>query len=143
MAAPLANIFTLGALDLTRLRTFYDRLGWPVIFSDEDFVAYGLRGAIVCLFPVDKLAADGRTQPEQTRSGMRFTIGILVDSAQEVDAVAEQVRAAGGRITKEPVNAEFFEGRSCYFADPEDNYFEIVWATPDNPVLVAARRAAG
>ena len=142
MAAPLANIFTLGALDLTRLRAFYDRLGWPVIFSDEDFVAYGLRGAIVCLFPVDKLAADGRTQPEQTRSGMRFTIGILVDSAQEVDAVAEQVRAAGGRITKEPVNAVFFEGRSCYFADPEDNYFEIVWATPDNPVLVAARRAA-
>ena len=78
MAAPLANIFTLGALDLTRLRTFYDRLGWPVIFSDEDFVAYGLRGAIVCLFPVDKLAADGRTQPEQTRSGMRFTIGCRI-----------------------------------------------------------------
>jgi uncharacterized protein len=142
MVAPLANVFTLGALDLGRLRSFYDRLGWPAIFEDEDFVAFALRGVVVCLFPVDKLAADGRTEAEQTRGGMRFTIGILVDSAEAVDALAEQVRAAGGRITKEPVDAEFFEGRSCYFADPEDNYFEIVWATPDNPVLVAARRAA-
>jgi len=143
MTAPLANVFTLGAQDFGRLRAFYDRLGWPVVFEDQDFVAFGLRGAVVCLFPVTKLAEDGRTAPEQSRTGMRFTIGILVDSAEEVDALAEQVRAAGGRITKEPVDAEFFEGRSCYFADPEENYFEIVWATLDNPVIVAARRAAG
>ncbi len=106
-------------------------------------MAYGLRGAALCLFPVEKLAADGRTEPEQHRGGMRFTIGIIVDSAAEVDRVAAEVKAAGGRITKEPVDAEFFEGRSCYFADPEDNFFEIVWAAEDNPVSAHARRAAG
>lgn len=44
----------------------------------------------------------------------------------------------------EPVDAEFFTGRSAYLCDPESNYFEIVWADmPDNPVVIAARRAAG
>ncbi len=59
-----------------------------------------------------------------------------------VDRLAEVVRESGGRLTKEPVDAEFFEGRSAYFADPEDNYWEIAWAPRDNAVVAAARRAA-
>jgi hypothetical protein len=46
-------------------------------------------------------------------------------------------------VTKEPTDAEFFEGRDAYFADPEGNYWEIAWARADNPVVAAARRAAG
>jgi predicted lactoylglutathione lyase len=68
---------------------------------------------------------------------------VNVDSAGEVDQLTEQMRAVGARVTKEPVDAEFFTGRSAYLCDPEGNYFEIAWAEPDNPVLVAARRAAG
>ncbi len=37
---------------------------------------------------------------------------------------------------------EFFTGRSAYLADPEGNYFEIVWADePDNPIVASARGA--
>jgi hypothetical protein len=51
---------------------------------------------------------------------------------------------AAARVTKVPVDAEFFTGRSAYLCDPDGNYFEIAWANePDNPVLAAARRAAG
>jgi hypothetical protein len=46
-------------------------------------------------------------------------------------------------VTKEPTDAEFFEGRDAYFADPEGNYWEVAWAARDNPVTAAARRAAG
>jgi hypothetical protein len=53
------------------------------------------------------------------------------------------VREAGGRLTKEPVDAEFFVGRDAYFADPEGNFWEIACAPPDNPVSIASRRAAG
>jgi predicted lactoylglutathione lyase len=66
-----------------------------------------------------------------------------VDKPEDVDELADRVRQAGGRLTKAPVAAEFFEGRDAYFADPEGNYWEIAWAPPDNPVVVAARRAAG
>ena len=69
---------------------------------------------------------------------------MIVDSADEVDRLTERMRAAGARVTKEPVDAEFFTGRSAYLRDPEGNYFEIAWAdTPNNPVPLAARRAAG
>ena len=75
--------------------------------------------------------------------GIRFSIIITVDKPGEVDALAERAHHAGARLTKAPTDAEFFEGRDAYFADPEGNYWEIVWAASDNPVTAAARRAAG
>jgi len=45
-----------------------------------------------------------------------------------------KMRTAGARVTKEPVDAEFFKGRSAYWCDPEANYFEITWAEPNNPI---------
>lgn len=141
-SAPLANLITLGARDLPRLREFYRALGWPQIIDDGEFVAFELRGIVLALFPLAQLARDGRTEPEPVSSGIGFTIGINVDSAEEVDRLTERMRSAGARVTKEPVDGEFFTGRSAYLCDPEGNYFEIVWAQPDNPVLAAVRRAA-
>ena len=138
---PLGNTITLGVNDLARQRAFYEALGWGKAFDSEDFVVFELRGALLALFPLDKLAADAHaeTGPE----GIRFSVIIGVDAPEEVDGLAEVVRAAGGRLSKEPTDAEFFEGRDAYFTDPEGNYWEIAWAPPDNPVSVAARRAAG
>lgn len=140
--APLGNVFTFGVRDLPALRAFYRRLGWPQVIDDEDFAAFELRGAVLALFPLERLAADGRGNPEPGRGGIRFTIGVMVESAAEVDALTEVVRQAGGRVAKEPTDAEFFVGRSAYVADPEGNYWEIAWAGPDNAIVAAARRAA-
>jgi uncharacterized protein len=140
---PLANMFTLGVRDFDAEREFYRRLGWPLVFDDNDFAVFELRGAVLALFPVDKLAADSRATPEMGQGGIRFSIIISVDGPGEVDALAAHVREAGGTVTKEPTDAEFFEGRDAYFTDPEGNFWEIAWAAPDNPVVVAVRRAAG
>ncbi|MGH3165825.1 MAG: VOC family protein [Trebonia sp.] len=139
---PLANIVTLGVRDFGGQRDFYRRLGWPQAFDSDDFAVFELRGALLALFPVDKLAVDSRAEPA-AGGGIRFAIIISVDTPEEVDELADHVRRSGGTVTKEPVDAEFFEGRDAYFADPEGNYWEIAWASPDNPVTVAARRAAG
>ncbi len=80
---------------------------------------------MLALFPLAKLAGDGNTEPEPSTGGIRSTIGVQVDSAKEVNRLTEQMRAAGARVTKEPVDAEFFTGRSAYLCDPEGNYFEI------------------
>lgn len=141
--APVANVITLGALDLPLLREFYRLLGWPVLIDGDDFAAFELRGTVLALFPVDELAADGRGRPERRRGGIRFSIGVMVDLPEQVDAMVQLVRQAGGRITKEPVRAEHFEGRSAYFADPEDNFWEIAWAPSENPIFAAAHRAEG
>lgn len=140
---PLANTVTLGVRDFDAQRNFYRRLGWPQAFDSDDFAAFELRGAVLALFPVDKLAADSRAQPELGGGGIRFNIIISVESPEEVDELADRARRAGGTLTKEPVDAEFFVGRDAYFSDPEGNYWEIAWAPADNPVVAASRRAAG
>ncbi len=139
---PLANVITLGTQHLPVLRDFYRQLGWPILMDGDEYAAFELQGTVLALFPLDKLAADGRAHPQRSLEGIRFTIGIMVDSPDEVDTLTDRVRQAGGRVTKEPVDAEFFVGRSAYFADPEGNYWEIAWTPPDNPIIAAARRAA-
>jgi predicted lactoylglutathione lyase len=140
---PLANTFTLGVEDFEMERDFYQRLGWPKAFDSDDFAVFELGGALLALFPVEKLAKDAGAGPELGRGGIRSAIIISVDSPDDVDKLAEQVREAGGTLTKEPRDAEFFLGRDAYFADPEGNFWEIAWAPEDNPVAAAARRAAG
>jgi predicted lactoylglutathione lyase len=141
---PLANLITLGARDFGTLRDFYRRVGWPQVMDDGEFAVFELRGIVLALFPLAKLARDGNTEPEPSSGGIRFTIGIQVDSAEEVDQLTAHMRAAGAQVTKEPVDAEFFTGRSAYLSDPEGNYFEIAWADmPHNLVVIATRRAAG
>ncbi|MGB6205695.1 VOC family protein, partial [Mycobacterium sp.] len=76
------------------------------------------------------------TEPDLGSAGIRSTVGIMVDTAEEVDELTEHMRNAGARVTKEPVDAEFFAGRSAYLCDPEDNYFEITWAEPNNPITL-------
>jgi len=141
--APLANTFTLGVEDLDRERSFYRDLGWPVILDRDDFVVFELRGALLALFPVDKLAEDSRARAEPRQGGIRSAVIIGVDQPSDVDELADRVERAGGTVTKRPTDGEFFVGRDAYFADPEHNYWEIAYASPDNPVAMAARRAAG
>ena len=121
----------------------YDHDAASPVLDSEDFVVFELRGALLALFPVEKLGADAHAEPEIGQGGIRFNIIITVDAPDEVDALAETVRRAGGRFTKPPTDAEFFVGRDAYFADPEGNYWEIACAPPDNPVVAASRRAAG
>lgn len=137
--APLADVMvTLGARDLPAQRAFFRRVGLPQIIDDDDFAAFDLRGVVLAVFPIDELARDGNTEPDVSGQGIRFSIGIMVDTPQEVDQLTERMRGAGARVTKEPVAAEFFTGRSAYLCDPEGNYFEITWAEPTNPIT--ARR---
>jgi uncharacterized protein len=139
--APLADVMiTLGARDFPALREFYRAIGWPQVIDDETFAAFEVRGVVLAVFPITELARDGNTEPDPGSAGIAFTIGIMVDSAEEVDQLTGQMRAAGARVTKQPVDAEFFTGRSAYLCDPEGNYFEITWADmPDNPIT--SRRA--
>src|SRR5262245_29415978 len=138
----LANITTFGVDDLARERAFYDELGWPIVFEDDDFVVFQLGGALLALFPLDKLAADSCAPPEPRHGGIRSSIIINVESPEQVDELARRVELAGGALTKPPTDGDFFVGRDAYFADPERNYWEIAYAPSDNPVGAAACRAA-
>jgi catechol 2,3-dioxygenase-like lactoylglutathione lyase family enzyme len=90
---PLANIITLGVQNIDAQRDFYRQLGWQQAFDSDDFTVFELRGALLALFPVDKLAVDGHAQPELGRGGIRFSIIISVERPEDVGELA----AASGR----------------------------------------------
>jgi hypothetical protein len=78
---PLANVMvTPGARDLPGLREFYRRVGWEQVIDDDDVAAFDVHGVVLALFPVARLARDGRGEPEPGNGGIRFTVGIMVDS---------------------------------------------------------------
>jgi catechol 2,3-dioxygenase-like lactoylglutathione lyase family enzyme len=126
------SVVTLGARDLDALRAFYRGLGWRLAVDLEDFAAFETRGAVLTLYPLDRLADDGRQQvagaPGQFRG---VALAINVDRREQVDEVVDAVRAAGGRVTREPVQEEW-GGRSAYFADPEANVWEVAWVPADS-----------
>jgi catechol 2,3-dioxygenase-like lactoylglutathione lyase family enzyme len=103
---------------------------------------YGGTGSGRWRVGIDQLGTDARAALEPGH-GIRSSVIITVDRPEDVDALVRHAREAGATVTKEPTDAEFFEGRDAYFADPEGNYWEVAWAARDNPVTAAARRAAG
>jgi uncharacterized protein len=122
------HVVTLGAHDLPTLRDFYERLGWRLAIAVDDFAAFETAGAVLTLFPLDRLAADGQVpMPAPTTEMRGVTLGIIVDEEGEVDEAIEAARRSGARITKEPTAPAEFEGRHAHFADPEGNLWEVVW----------------
>jgi uncharacterized protein len=97
---------------------------------------------VLALFQLGRLARDAHAQAGPISAGIRSAVIITVDRPDDVDELARRARAAGATVTKEPTDAEFFEGRDAYFADPEGNNWEIAWAPGTNPVVAVARRAA-
>ena len=123
------------------LRAFYGGLGWPLAVDLENFAAFETEGAVLALFPLADLAADGNVSPAAPAEGLRgFTLAMNVDEPAQVDETIEAVRRAGGRVTKEPLEAEW-GGRSAYFGDPEENFWEVAWVPPESRMAEAIRRA--
>ena len=121
------SIVTLGVRDLASMRAFYGGLGWEEGISTEGFAAFKTGGAVLALFPLDELARDANAAIPPGEGGFRgVTLALNVEEKGRVDEVVGTVRAAGGRIVKEPIDADW-GGRSAYFSDPEGNLPEVAW----------------
>ena len=139
MVLQRVSLITIGAFNLPVLRAFYKGLGWEETeISSDTYAAFKTAGVILSIFPIEELAKDAGvsiTQDLETFRGVTFAIN--VDHPEQVDTTIEEIRKAGGRILREPSDA-FWGGRTAYFADPENNLWEIAW----NPDSVFDERGA-
>ncbi|MCV9885039.1 VOC family protein [Metabacillus halosaccharovorans] len=128
MVMQRVSLLTIGAYNLPVLRSFYQKLGWEETeFSSDSYAAFKTAGVILTLFPVEELAKDAGIEISQSKEGFRgVTFAINLDTPEQVDATIEEVRSIGARILREPSDA-FWGGRTAYFADPENNLWEIAW----------------
>lgn len=134
------SLITIGARNLPELRKFYQRLGWrETEFSSDKYSAFKTAGVILTLFPMEELLKDAGLEMNEVSapSFKGVTLAINVDKPEQVDEVIEEVRQAGGRVTREASDA-FWGGRTAYFFDPEDNAWEVAW----NPTSVFDERGA-
>ena len=88
---------------------------------------------VVALWDRAKLAEDSGVEDAGSSSG--FTLAYNVREPAEVDAIAEEVRAAGGTITREP-GETFWGGYSAAFTDPDGHPWEVAhnprWTVTDD-----------
>jgi catechol 2,3-dioxygenase-like lactoylglutathione lyase family enzyme len=84
-----------------------------------------LRGGLVlALYPRSELAKDANVPLEPTTGA--FSIGHLVPSRADVDAVLAQAEAAGATVTDQP-HERPWGIYSGYFRDPDGHLWEIIW----------------
>jgi uncharacterized glyoxalase superfamily protein PhnB len=133
------SLLTIGAYDLPVLRSFYQSLGWEeTTISSDTYAVFKTAGVLLSLFPIAELAKDAGieiTLSSETFRGVTFAIN--VEQPEQVDAVIGEVRAVSGKILREPSDA-FWGGRTAYFADPENNLWEVAW----NPTSIFDERGA-
>ena len=139
---PRLSVVTLGVRDLDRSLRFYrDGLGLATEgivgteFEGGAVVFIHLaHGLILALFPLDELAKDAKDAKIAVADDgpPRFSLGHLVSSKDEVDAVIAQARAAGATIT-DAAHERVWGGYTGYFRDPDGHLWEVVW-NPQFPV---------
>jgi catechol 2,3-dioxygenase-like lactoylglutathione lyase family enzyme len=133
------DLITLACSDLDRAVAFYRHgLGLDsegVIgteFAGDELTPAGatavftLRGGLMlALYPRTELAKDAGIEFGQPKTG-EFSIGHVVASRAEVDAVLAQAQAAGATLTDRPHDRPWgiYSG---YFRDPDGHLWEVIW----------------
>lgn len=140
---PRIHVITLAVDDLDRSVHFYrDGLGFETegivateFAGSEEYAAGAIAlfhlegGLILSVYPRSELAKDARIAPGPAVSGS-FSVGQLVASREDVDALLAAAESAGARITA-PAYDRPFGIYSGYFQDPDGHLWEVIW----NPAM--------
>jgi hypothetical protein len=121
------HLITLGVRDFNRSYKFYSEiLGWkPSSASQDDVAFFQAGGAVLAIYPREKLAEDALVSPEGSEfSGI--TLAYNTQSEAEVDEIISDLKSKGVKIVKEPQKV-FWGGYSSYFADPDDYRWEVAY----------------
>jgi uncharacterized protein len=132
------HVITLGVSDLDRSLAFYRALGLESrgVIGTEFGAGETTPGGAVALFELqgglilslygrDDLAKDANASFDAPGRG-EFSIGHLVRSKEEVDAVLAEAEAAGATLTDEP-HERPWGIYSGYFRDPDGHLWEVIW----------------
>ena len=133
------DVITLAVADLERALDFYrDGLGFTSegiigteFEGDADTPAGALAlfeldgGLAFALYPRAELAKDANVQAGPPATG-EFSLGHLVSTREEVDALLARAEAAGATLTDRPHDRPWgiYSG---YFRDPDGHLWEVIW----------------
>ena len=126
------SLVTLGVADVSRARTFYERLGWEGQ-EIEDTVFFQAGGLALVLWSREKVALDAGVADEGSGGFGGITLAHNVRSRADVAAIIATARQAGATVTRPPGDT-FYGGYAGCFADPDGH----IWEVAHNPGLPLA-----
>lgn len=138
---PRVHVITLGVRDLDRSLAFYREglglespgVGGTEFVGDETTPAGAVAmfelegGVILALYPRAELMKDANLPLGPQKTG-EFSLGHLVGSRAEVDALLAEAEAAGATLTDRP-HERPWGIYSGYFRDPDGHLWEVIWNT--------------
>jgi catechol 2,3-dioxygenase-like lactoylglutathione lyase family enzyme len=128
------SAITLGVADLRRAMDFYTAIGWEGRSPDGDVAFFQAGGMVFALWSRAKLADDSGIEADAGGWG-GITLAHNVRSPAEVDAVLEQVAAAGATVVR-PGATTSWGGYSGAFHDPDGHAWEVAhnpfWTLADD-----------
>lgn len=119
------SLVTLGVADLTRARTFYERLGWQGQ-EVEETVFFQTGGIVLVLWRRDKVADDAGLEDYGTDGFGGMTLAHNVRSRVEVDEVLDQAASAGAKVIR-AARETSYGGYAGFFTDPDGHVWEIAY----------------
>lgn len=126
------SLITLGVQDMDRSASFYEKLGWQRVPSQDGVIAFDLIGQTLGLYPKDMLAQELGIPADAIGGFSGITLAHNVRTKSDVGIVLEAAEAAGGQILK-PAQDVFWGGFHGYFADPDRHVWEIAF-NPFSPL---------
>jgi uncharacterized protein len=124
---PRINIITFGVNDMVLMRGFYKRLGLVASSSsNESITFFDVNGIVLGLFSHHELAEDAAVKHEPMQNYKGVTVAWNAKSEAETDTILKHAEKAGAKILK-PAQKVFWGGYSGYFADPENNLWEVAY----------------
>jgi catechol 2,3-dioxygenase-like lactoylglutathione lyase family enzyme len=119
---PRISIVTIAVDDLDRAAGFYEAMGLTRHRIKDGVAFFQMGGIILALFPRTEAEKDAGVPFGDGPS--RVYLAYNTRSDDEVGAVLALAEKSGGRIVK-PAGRAFWGGWYGYFADPEDNLWEV------------------
>ena len=110
------NSILIGSEDPQRLVEFYTRLLGEPTWNDGGYTGWLIGSGAVTIGPHDQV------------KGKNAHPGRLIWNIESADVQGdyERFKAAGATIVAEPYGFEGAEGQIATFADPDDNYFQLM-----------------
>jgi uncharacterized glyoxalase superfamily protein PhnB len=119
------SLITLGVADVSRARTFYERLGWQGQEAEET-VFFQAGAMAVVLWARHKLAADAGIGDSSAGGFGGLALAHNVRSQAEVDGLLASAADAGAQITQ-AARETFYGGYAGYFRDLDGHVWEIAY----------------
>jgi uncharacterized protein len=126
--------FCLLVKDLEHAIEFYrDRVGFKLRRLAPGFADFFTAGVTLALWQVDHMQTHLHLPPGPAqRSGWRTMAAVQVESSERVRALHQELSARGVPFLVEP-QAYPWNAYACYFTDPEENLWEIIYLAGRRP----------